>query len=295
MSRRTRLQHPDPVRRRSRSAAATAAVLLVAAAGCGSDEAPDEPPETEPVTTDAAVAELPANPEVVILQHDRIENQPDPLFRWRGAVDLTVTAGGEVIGVDPDAGYQPVAPLVTAQLSPDGVAEVLAQAREAGLYDPLDEYGVSMLADATTTVFRTADDAEVAIYDLDSDPEYREAADEQFAALELLETFEDDLRAWTETFGEWLVDAPAPYQPERVIVVASSLSPPDPADELVAGLLESAVTVDPGTGTGDLLCAELAGEELDAVWPQLADPSTEVPFDVAVRPLIPDEPGCDGI
>lgn len=286
----TSVTPPRPWLTRRRAPRAVAlAVLTATVAACGSGDAePEAEPGDEPPASELSIPELPANPNVVALQLERIDNQPDPLFRWRDAVDFTLTSGGQVFAADPDAPYQPVTRLLTATVSPEGVAELLDRARAAGLYDPLDGYGTSRLADGTTTVFRTADGNELAIYDLDADPDSRDATDDQLDALERLEAFENDLLAWTTTMGDWFVQDLAPYRPERVIVLSTPLLPPPSDDDLE--LLDGAVDV----GT-DLECAELSGAELDAVWPRLSDPATEISREIAVRPLVIGEPGCDDI
>lgn len=220
----------------------TVAVLTVAAVACGSDDSTDtttvERPATSttdaadpPVTTTAGHDDLPALPD-----------DPDAAFVVLDSGVPAITADGRVFERVADAqGFAAVAPpkpaigaLTVSQLTPEGLAQVLAFAHELGLLtDPPDygDVGVTDQGDAITTL-TTADGTFVhSVYA----PGYETGDPDADAARERLAQFVRFVGALHTELGDD-ISHPEPYVPDQWIVntspyVSSGFAPAWPFDD----------------------------------------------------------------
>ncbi|HEX5165546.1 MAG TPA: hypothetical protein VFV93_09135, partial [Thermomicrobiales bacterium] len=120
-------------------------------------------------------------------------------------------------------------------LSEEGVQQILAKAKAAGLLDGDAEYGNNMIADATTTVFTVTAGGKTSVVrayalGMDTDANDPNMSDEQREAREKLVSFMNDVagvETWIEP--EMIVEEAHPYEIERMqiaVLPADSTSAP---------------------------------------------------------------------
>ncbi len=207
-------------------------------------------------------------------------------------------------------------------LSEEGVQEILAKAKAAGLLDGDAEYDNDMIADAATTVFTVTANGQtstIRAYALEMDPGMGQSTmtEEQKEARAKLATFMQEMagvESWIEP--EMIVEEAHEYEIERMqvaVLPADSPSAPQIQDGLEAQTLEWPLESDLATFgtkylTGEFNCDVVEGDDLATLLESLreanelthwvssdtATPGTgdEDAYLLFIRPLFPDEAPC---
>lgn len=207
-------------------------------------------------------------------------------------------ADGRLITHGPTLGIWPgpaVPNLQVTQLTPQGVAQVLQAALDSGFQGPERDIGEQML-DSGATVFTitTAEGTHVT----------RLHGDNGAPAVVAAQRFAEALTSARAWFDGAVAGDERPYDWDRLQVVSAPMSPeesPDPAlaaivDWPLASLATLGVPVEPGQ---PYRCSVVEGVDLETLRPviQAADQLTLFrsegeTYGVRLRPLLPDEPGC---
>jgi|GEM_PF-389691 len=208
-------------------------------------------------------------------------------------------------------------------LSEEGVQEILAKAKDAGLLDGDAEYRNDMIADAATTVFTVNADGKTSVVsayalemELGEDPNI---SDEDREAREKLLTFMQDMSGvdfWIDP--TMIVEEAHEYEIERMqiaVLPADSPSAPMIEEGLEPQVLEWPLDSDLanfGTPylTGEFNCDVVEGEDLKTLLPKLqeanqlthwvmasegtpeAGENDEDAYILFLRPLFPGEDNC---
>jgi hypothetical protein len=206
-------------------------------------------------------------------------------------------------------------------LNEEGVQEILAKAKAAGLLDGDAEYRNDMIADAATTVFTVTADGKTSVVrayalemDAGNDPNI---SDEDREAREKLLTFMQDMGGvdfWIDP--EMIVEEAHAYEIERMqiaVIPADSPSAPMIEDGLEPQVLEWPLESDLATFgtpylTGEFNCDVVEGEDLTTLLPKLQEANQlthwvsaaegtpeagdEDAYIFALRPLFPGEAAC---
>ncbi len=195
--------------------------------------------------------------------------------------------------------------LQVTQLSPDGLARIVAGARGAGLVGPDRTLGAQGIADAPATIFIAALDGAVhrtVAEALGSEAGLEIPADERAtrAALLALQQQLVDLRSVPGA----VVGEDHPYEWTALRIVSShDLVPPEDG-----GLRPGVIgwPLEPGLAEigdpvgGDVRCAVITGDDLAKMRPVFGQAneltrwlSDGVEYTLLLRPLLPDESGCE--
>ncbi len=272
-------------------------MALLAAAACGSattETAPEAP-------TPAPVADypLPTGFDDVVLRLFVGANQPDPLPILAAFPELTLYGDGRMLVWDRDGSQSILPAWLEVRVSPAGMQRLVAEADARGALDPLERYGSTNLADGDSTRFEvdTGDrQAQVSVYDLGGEQFAEDLlTPEQLDARRQLVELRDALRDFRGLLGDDILSE-QPYALETVAVIGIERglrsSTDFPFDLRVTGeLLESRVE--------PVQCQVVTGSDLDELVALLeqADGATvwrigSRAWDLAFRPLLPDEAGC---
>jgi hypothetical protein len=206
-------------------------------------------------------------------------------------------------------------------LSEEGVQEILAKAKAAGLLDGDAEYGNDMIADAATTVFTVTANGQtstVSAYALEMDATMAGSTmtDEEKEARAKLATFLQEmtgLESWIEP--AMIVEPAHEYEIERMqiaVLPADSPSAPQP-EGIEVQTLDWPLTTDLATFgtpylTGEFSCGVVEGADLTTLMESLREanelthwvsPSAATPgaeggeeYILFLRPLFPGEEPC---
>lgn len=193
-------------------------------------------------------------------------------------------------------------PLLETRIGEPGIQRTLEEAREAGLFDPLDDYGQPPVADAPFTVFTIVaggEERQVTVYALGfEDPGFAQMSEEQAEARTRLMEFQGELFDLEALLGG---DTPAPvsdYEPERVALLVRAVDE-GVLDEELAQESEWPAELPGISGGADPTCLVTSGEEADRVM-ELGRESNMLTyfrtpdglFQVTFRPMLPDEDEC---
>ncbi len=266
-----------------------AVLLLVAACGDSAATTTTTPPTT--TTTVAPVAfELPTGPDDVVLQIDVGVNQPDPLPVVQfGFPAFTLYGDGRIIAIDRDVESGPLPGLIEARVSPEGMQALVAAAVDAGLLEPLADYGDAQIGDADSTRFvLDTGDQQVSFGVYAVGETFGIEDSEQIAGRERLAAFRRALRDWRAIAGEFVVEEPELFTGDGVLVLAY---PGEVASgrELAAGITWGPESYD--TRLGPMDCQSVTGADFEALLPSITDP--DATWSVHFRQIFPGEPGCD--
>lgn len=269
------------------------AVLLVLAA-CGSDPS-STPAVTEPPTTEPSVdVVLPDNANAIVLQVDVGVNQPDSVSISTGYPFFTLYRDGRLIVRDPEIATGPLPPLVIAQLTPDGVDALVAEAIAAGALDPLERYGSPNIADDDSYRFVVATaerQSDFGVYGLGHErDENDEITDEQLAArIELLD-LRNRLLGWQDTVAGEIAEPPVPFTGETMLVMAYSEIDAANAD-FPFDLTTNGETYENRVNT--VFCTELVVAESPGLIEIVTAPNDPRTTGLEFRQSLPHEPGCE--
>lgn len=227
----------------------------------------------------------------------------DLILEWYPT--LALYADGRLITLGPvDAIYPPPAlpNLVVTQLTPQGVAQVLQWAAEAGLRGPDRELGEPLLDSGTTNITIVSDEGrhETRVWDISADE----------PAIRAVQQFRDvvlDIRSWLA--GD-VAAQDSQYEWDQLRIISSPRTPDDQPDPAAVTILDWPLTDSPLATLGATIdgvaggyrCAVIAGSALDLLRPQLDVAnglslwrSDGRAFAVVLHPLLPDDEGCPGI
>ncbi len=269
---------------------AAAAVVAVVVAGCGGAVPADNPQVTAPSTGDVMAIELSiggglAPPAVRV---------SDSLPRvWIGA-------DGRYLRQAPDGPPDPALPMIEERrISPDAVADLLDQARSAGLLEDNPDYGTSRIVDAMVTriVIVTGGTRHQVLVSALGYP--NSGLDgPAVAARAKLSEFVDVLQH-PERLPD--VGSPTPYTPRELAVFvlgpAGDSAQKTPATWPLGDLGSAGTPTDWPVGAAR--CQVVTGGDVTAVADAAAGRDRFTPWrsanslwDIGLRPLLPDEHGC---
>jgi hypothetical protein len=205
---------------------------------------------------------------------------------------------------------QPALPAVDLSLVDErGMHSILQAAREAGLYGPNRHYDACCIADAPTTTFtlteRDGTRHVVSAYALsessDNDPAM---SDEDREARRKLAELGMKLTSLSGWLPDGSIEDSGQFRPERMRVYVRAGAPSDdqgldePSERwtIEPALAQFGQPVDLPSG---YRCGAIGGGDLDAMLPAFRDANQLTPwvssgagFQLILRPLLPDEPGC---
>ena len=201
-----------------RVAVGVLAVVLFAA-GCGEK---DEQGSGSGSAREATTPAVPTGADDVVLQIysgggfvpqiDALGDYPEVVLYGDGRLITAPEPGGPDPAAVPDLNLR--------RLDAEQVGEVAAMAADAGLEDPLEDYGMPQITDLATTTFTfetTEGPHEASAYALGSEDEAEGVTDEQGAAREKLSDLEAELLNLDATFSGTAPEVEA-FSPEAYVV-----------------------------------------------------------------------------
>jgi hypothetical protein len=202
-----------------------------------------------------------------------------------------------------------------SRLTEVGIQLLLSAAREAGLLAGDQHYQNRLVADAPTTIFTVRADGQVTrvlVYALQFDDDPGWTPEERSAVERLRRFYEQALNLSSWLPAEAIAQADAPYQIERLQVIAEPIDPaaPTPAPDdpaanqspqdwpLTVPLADLSQATLPGL-PATARCAVFSEEEAATLVAAFQHANTLTPwisdgqaFYLSVRPLLPGESGC---
>ncbi len=289
---------------------ATAGVLV--AAGCGgADTTAPGGSSTAPPATQAGAIEHPTGPTDIVLRVNTGGGFVPVEFNLRSLPSHTLYGDGTVIRTVPTTADVAVAPnmtpLETIKLDEVAIQSLLGQAKSAGLLDPgtvdygdMGALGVSDMPTTSVTLNAGGTSVSHDAYGLTFAPSEPPAGNMTQAQLDARSA----LRGFVALTEQQDPKATA-YAPTRLAVwIAPALAQPTADSEPVVWPLATAPTFSdtPGAEGIDFRCSVVEGADVaplvaavmkapaGAQWIAAADRNAT--FQVVVRALLPDEPGC---
>ena len=295
--------------------------LLAVVAGCGTASQPVSVPPgggtsgtpSEPAATGTPTAGESADASLV-LRVDQTGGFVTPTMLATRLPMVSVYDDGRVITQGPQIAVWPAPALpnlLVRRVERAAVDELVTRARDAGVGDSPD-VGTPPIADAPATRFTlvTEDGREVLEVPalMEADPRGGEApglTEEQLAARRQLQDLLAALTDLESTLGAEAVSDEEPYEPDAVAAVAQEWVPPgadlpgEPQEVPWPGPELPGEQLGQGLGLGCVTATGAEAEEVLAV----AQGATEVTpwvdggerWSVALRPLLPDESGCEDL
>ena len=235
-----------------------------------------------------------------------------PDFRFRQIPEFTLTGDGRVFSLGAQIEIYPppaMPPVLVRTVTAEAVAEIIKEAKAAGLDGPDKEYRYDLVADAGTTVFSFIDDDgathTISAYALGmeaqgGDPPPGQTADERAARAKLadLQKKLSDLSSWLPkgSVGE---DKPAEPTKIRVFAGAYATNAEEPQQTPKAWPLSTPLGTFGAPADDTYRCGVVEGADLDRLLPELKASTTRTPwtsagkqYELILRPLLPDESGC---
>jgi hypothetical protein len=284
-------------------------VALIAAAcatGGGSSTAP--PDSANAGTT------YPTGPDDLVIRLRYVGGFAPPSAHILDLPPISIYGDGTVLvpGVVPAIYPGPaLPPLQEATISPAGIQTLLEAARETGLLGPDAHYDMGGIMDASSSEFTVNADGSIhtisayALFESGSrEPQIPGADPTVTEARARLLIFQNQLLNLEAFLGSEVGDA-TPYVPSSLQLLVSDGTP---VDEQALGQepIEWPLTVPLGE-FGETMpflimgerCGVVSGADVDVLLPLLRQANTLTPwtdgdgvFGIAVRPLLPGEPGC---
>jgi hypothetical protein len=199
-------------------------------------------------------------------------------------------------------------PVIQMKLTPEAVDLLLAAARSAGLTGPDRTFDLPTIMDATTTVFVVVTDAgrhTTSAYALHEASGFQDQMpNDERAARAALIRFEGQLGDLPNILGSQNVGQQQPYTPTgmRIFprVAQGPIDPGLPPQIRAWPLADLATFGEPWPGPEAVTrCGVVEGTDLDTLLPLLREStsitrwvSKGVAYELALRPLLPDESGC---
>jgi hypothetical protein len=279
-----------------RPAPVFAAALLALLAACASPA---------PSASSAPSASPSPGSDVAVVRIDRTGGMLPQSVTLEWYPTLALYADGQLITLGPvDAIYPPPAlpSLIVTQLTPNGVAQVLQWAAEAGLRGPDRELGEPLLDSGTTNITVVTDEGRhvTRVWDMSADD----------PALRAIQQFRDvvlDIRSWLA--GD-VAAQDRLYDWDRLRIISQPRTPDEQPDPAAVTLLDWPLPESPLADLGVTIdgepdgyrCAVIDGSALDVLRPQLGLAnglslwrSEGRTFAVVLHPLLPDDEGCPGL
>ena len=260
-----------------RAAVAVGALGIALMAGCGDDGGDGE----SGGNGEASAPELLSGADDVVLQIQSGGGYVPEIDAMREYPDVVLYGDGRLVTApDPPGLGTPVAPkLEVRQLDEEQVDDIAASAVEAGLDEPLEDYGMPAITDQATTtfVFETAEEAnEASVYGLGSEEDSEgDLTDDQIAAREELGALLEEMRDPESAFGADEAPATEPFEPDAYVVLSQYVESGVPEGPPVSWPLEperlasrehpEVCTVVEGEGA-ELLIAAAETAAPDSVW-----------------------------
>ncbi|WP_306214034.1 hypothetical protein [Actinoplanes sp. RD1] len=281
-----------------RTAAATASILLLAACAQPSTGAAGSSPSSAPPSLPS-----PGGADDLLLRVASVGGFVTPDLRAGRLPTYSVYADGRVIFLGPEPAIYPgpaVPNVVVASIPPEQAAELVSSATAAGLV-PGADFGQPGVADVPTTQF-TVRDTVVGVEALnEAQPEDPRLTAAQKAARTKVKAFLTELDDLTAGFQ---AQEAVPYTPETLAAVVSPYVHNDDSVGRPKSVTWPGPAL-PGASIADgleLHCITATGEQRDAVL-KAAKEATQTtpwvwenePYSVRLRPLLPDEAGCDAL
>lgn len=284
---------------------ARTAALLIAVLALAACADPPSVGRSRPDAAPAPRAELPADPDALVLRVQQVGGFTTPRELVSRLPLVSVYADGRVFGLGPMAAIWPGFAwpnLQVRQVPVEQVQDLVDRALAAGVADTTDP-GSPPLADVTTTRFTlvTAEERFVReVYALSEGLGAEGLTDDQRALRAALQSFRDELQDVAQP-GD---GSPAVHEPPLVAaVVAPWVAPEDDGSDLRFDGPPLAWPGPPLPGepvAPDVTCVVATGEQAMAVRAAAREATVLTPWEtpdgalwsVAFRPLLPDESSC---